>query len=145
MEEKNTRVCLPCSLKLLESVRKYPYLSYVSTPSPLNTQQALLGIYFPVASFCWTDCIALYVWLMCSSYDRRRWEALFWTSKAACDATCSAYDLCMARIIHARNSPWMLHTCSVWFHLIESPLLQGSYAQFGVNYALISPGKGTYT
>lgn len=33
--------------------------------------QALLGIYFPVASFVWTDCIALYVYLIVSSLQRR--------------------------------------------------------------------------
>lgn len=33
--------------------------------------QSFLGIYFPVSSFLWTDCIALYVYLIISSLTRR--------------------------------------------------------------------------
>jgi hypothetical protein len=49
----------------------YIFPTQINSSNDLCVAQAFLGIYFPVASFVWTDCIALYVYLIVSSLKRR--------------------------------------------------------------------------
>ena len=55
------------------------YLFPTASGSTACAAQAAIGIYFPVASFMWTDCIALYVYWIVSSLRKR--HALLRNSK----------------------------------------------------------------
>ena len=76
-------------LCVADFVTALAYLFPASDSSHACTAQATVGIYAPVASFMWTDCIALYVYWIVSSLKRRTWllrssRQVFWVFHAVC-------------------------------------------------------------
>jgi hypothetical protein len=70
-------------------------LAYMIPASPLDHDQALcksqaiLGMFFPIASFLWTDCIAYYVYMVVAHLDKR--FSLLRDTKRMFRSSCSAH------------------------------------------------------